>query len=174
MIRPTAAHSLIVRYIGRRSIPFIQLYALYVLGHGDDGPGGGFQAGVIFAAAFILLGLADGWSRGRDACPQSVSDALLPTGALIYAGIGVGAVVAGGAFLQYGAYAPDAGAAAHEFGLMGIEIGVMITVAASMTTIFFEMARPEIYGDREPEPGPGREPGPGPESGPESGPGEDS
>ena len=35
----------------------IILYGLYVQFHGDYGPGGGFQAGVIIAAAFILYGM---------------------------------------------------------------------------------------------------------------------
>ena len=34
-------------------IPYILLFALYVQFHGDFGPGGGVQAGVIFAAGFI-------------------------------------------------------------------------------------------------------------------------
>jgi len=41
-------------------IPYILLFALYVQFHGDFGPGGGFQAGVIFAAGFILYGLIFG------------------------------------------------------------------------------------------------------------------
>jgi multicomponent Na+:H+ antiporter subunit B len=40
--------------------PFIMVFALYVQFHGDYGPGGGFQAGVILAAAFVLYGLVYG------------------------------------------------------------------------------------------------------------------
>lgn len=139
--------SLVVRYIARKAVPFIQLYALYVLGHGEDGPGGGFQGGVIFASSFVLLGLAHGWRFGRRHCPEDVGDALLPTGCLIYAGIGVLCMVLGGAFLQYGKLAGlGAGSHAHQLGLMGIETGVMITVAAAMATLFFEMARPRDPG----------------------------
>jgi len=140
--------SLIVRYIARRAVPFIQLYALYVLGHGEDGPGGGFQGGVIFASSFVLVALALGYRRGTQAAPQGVMDVLSPSGAMIYAGIGVVCMLLGGAFLQYeifaGADADDhARHLAHHFGLMGIELGVMLTVTASMVTLFFEMARPE-------------------------------
>ncbi len=138
--------SLIVRYIARRSVPFIQLYALYVLGHGEDGPGGGFQGGVIFASSFVLLGLANGWGYGRRAAPARLLDPLLPLGCLIYLGIGLAALLAGGAFLEYGALAgsddPEVRRHWHHYGLIGIEVGVMVTVSAAMATLFFEMARP--------------------------------
>ena len=38
----------------------IILFGLYVQFHGDFGPGGGFQAGVIIASAFILYSLIFG------------------------------------------------------------------------------------------------------------------
>lgn len=140
--------SLVVSYIAKRAVPFIQLYGLYVLGHGEDGPGGGFQGGVIFASSFVLIALAQGYRRGTEAAPQGVMDVLSPSGALIYAGIGVLCMVLGGAFLQYEAFVGmdadhHARHLAHHFGLIGIEFGVMLTVAASMVTLFFEMARPE-------------------------------
>jgi multicomponent Na+:H+ antiporter subunit B len=137
----------IVRYVSRRAIPAIQLYALYVLGHGEDGPGGGFQGGVIFAASLVLLALVDGYQRGRRDFPEGVSDALAPLGCIIYAGIGMACLLAGGMFLQYEAFlgpgaSGEAAREAHMLGLTGIEIGVMLTVSASMVTLYFEMARP--------------------------------
>ncbi len=47
-------HLVVLRVVSKLLIPFILLFGLYVQMHGDFGPGGGFQAGVIFAAAFIL------------------------------------------------------------------------------------------------------------------------
>ena len=141
--------SVVVRYLALRAAPFIQLYALYVLGHGEDGPGGGFQGGVIFSASFVLMALAYGWPFGRRQVNEKVADILAPTGALLYAGIGVLTMLAGGAFLEYGAFAhagaedPEAARLhAQHFGLIGIEVGVMITVASSMAILFFEMSRP--------------------------------
>lgn len=143
----TETPSLVVRYIACRSVPFIQLYALYVLGHGEDGPGGGFQGGVIFAASFVILALAYGYGEGRKACPEFIADMISPAGCLVYAGIGMVCMLMGGAFLQYGALAGEGASHeaqhhAHHFGLIGIELGVMLTVTASMVTLFFEMARP--------------------------------
>jgi multicomponent Na+:H+ antiporter subunit B len=83
--------------------------------------------------------------------PEPVSDALLPAGAMLYAGIGVVSMLVGGAFLQYGSLALGGGKeaehAAHHYGLIGIELGVTITVAGAMVTLFFEMARPKLYLD---------------------------
>lgn len=159
MIRGQPTGSLVVRFISKRMVPFILLYALYVVGHGEDGPGGGFQGGVIFAAAYILLALSEGWVAGRRAVPQSVSDTLLPLGALLYAGIGFGALLAGGAFLEYAAYARHHAHTAHHFGLIGIEVGVTITVAGSMITLFFEMARPRPSQDTPDDHAPAQEDG---------------
>ena len=47
----------IIRVVTKLIIPYILLFGLYVQFHGDFGPGGGFQAGVIMASAFILYGL---------------------------------------------------------------------------------------------------------------------
>lgn len=139
--------SIVVRYLALRATPFIQLYALYVLGHGEDGPGGGFQGGVIFAASFVLLALAHGWPFGRSNAKREAVELLAPMGAFVYAGIGVLTMLAGGAFLEYGAFAgpgadPETLLHMHHYGLIGIEAGVMITVTASMAILFFEMSRP--------------------------------
>ncbi|MDA1194159.1 MAG: Na(+)/H(+) antiporter subunit B [Planctomycetota bacterium] len=141
------AQSPVIRYVARRAVPFIQLYALYVLGHGEDGPGGGFQGGVIFASSIVLLALVFGYGAGRKACPERISDFISPLGCLVYASIGLLCLLMGGMFLEYARLAgPDASDhakhAAHHFGLIGIEAGVMLTVTASMVTLFFEMARP--------------------------------
>jgi multicomponent Na+:H+ antiporter subunit B len=137
----------ILRYVARPTVPFIQLYALYVLGHGEDGPGGGFQGGVIFAASIVLLALTEGWHYGRRQLGTHVTDALMPFGCLVYSGIGALCLLGGGAFLAYeglsGSTDPHVLNHMHHYGLMGIEAGVMITVTSSMIALFFEMSRPE-------------------------------
>ena len=47
----------VLHVVAKVIIPFVILFALYVQFHGDFGPGGGFQAGVIAAAAIILYAL---------------------------------------------------------------------------------------------------------------------
>ena len=58
-------NDLVLRVVAKLLIPFILLFALYVQFHGDFGPGGGFQAGVILAAAVIFYALIYGLDRAR-------------------------------------------------------------------------------------------------------------
>ena len=54
---------LILRVATKIILPFILLFALYVQFHGDYGPGGGFQAGVIAAGMVILYAIIFGARR---------------------------------------------------------------------------------------------------------------
>jgi len=138
-------HHLILRVVAKLFLPFILLFALYVQWHGDYGPGGGFQAGVIFAVGFILYALV----YGVDALVKLVSMRLLiagmALGLLVYAGAGVAALFTGVDFLDYSHFAHDR-AHGQEWGILIVELGVGIAVASAMTTIFvaFTSREPEI------------------------------
>lgn len=132
---------IVVTTVSRLMIPFIQLFALYVIAHGELGPGGGFQGGVILGASFILYALVCGLEEGRKMVSRKVTDLLSPMGVFIYAGIGVLCLLAGGAYLEYAKLLPAEPLLASQLGIYGIEIGVGITVAGVMITLFFEMAR---------------------------------
>ena len=125
----------ILRVIAKLLIPAIMLYALYVQFHGDYGPGGGFQAGVIFAAAYILYALIYGVETARQVIPQKVLQALIALGVLLYAGVGVAGIFLGGNFLDYNTLSHDPVHGQH-LGILLIELGVGITVAAAMMMIF--------------------------------------
>jgi multicomponent Na+:H+ antiporter subunit B len=120
-------------------IPFILLFALYVQFHGDFGPGGGFQAGVIFAAAFILYGLIYGIDKAREVLPATATRILLALGVLLYAGTGLFGIFMGGNYLDYNVLASTAVGGQH-LGILLVEFGVGTTVAATMVTIFFVFA----------------------------------
>ena len=77
---------LILRVVGRLFIPFILLFAFYVQFHGDFGPGGGFQAGVIFAAAFVLYGLIFGLPDAQKVAPPIVVEICMAVGLMLYVG----------------------------------------------------------------------------------------
>ena len=129
-------HHHVLHVVAKLMIPLILVFALYVQFHGDFGPGGGFQAGVIFAAALILYGLVFGVDRLRRAVPAGLVGALAAAGVLLYAGVGVAGMLLGGAFLDYGVLLPDPMAGQH-LGILLIEFGVGVTVAAVMTTLFY-------------------------------------
>ena len=129
----------ILRVMAKILMPVILLFALYVQFHGDFGPGGGFQAGVIFASAFILYALIYGIDTARQVAPPHIVRVLIAAGVLIYAGVGVVAMLLGGNFLDYSVLAHEAYEGQH-LGIMLIEFGVGTTVAATMIAIFFTFA----------------------------------
>ena len=130
---------LVLRVVSKLLIPPILLFALYVQMHGDYGPGGGFQAGVIFGAGLILYGLVFGTQAVRAVAPPRLLVVLACLGVLLYAGVGVASMIGGGEFLEYGALAADATHGNHV-GIIIIEIGVGVTVAAVMTIVFCVLA----------------------------------
>ena len=132
--------TIIIRIVCKAFIPFILLFALYVQFHGDFGPGGGFQAGVIFAAGFALYGLIFGIDSLRRIAPPRLVETLTACGVLLYGGVGIAAMVRGGNFLEYGVLSHHDPKHGQHLGLMLIEGGVGITVAATMLAIFLAVA----------------------------------
>lgn len=120
-------------------VPFILLYALYVQAHGDLGPGGGFQAGVIFAAGIVLYGLIYGLEAAEQAMRPWVVRTFVALGVMIYIGTGYVGMLIGGDFLEYHVLRHDPNHGIH-LGIFSVELGVGITVSAVMTTIFYEFA----------------------------------
>ncbi len=133
-------HHLILRIATKLLLPFILMFALYVQFHGDFGPGGGFQAGVIFGAGGILYGLVFGVERLDRVLPGAVLRALAALGVLCYAGVGIASLFAGGAYLDYGVLAHDP-VHGQELGVLLVELGVGSTVAAVMMLLFVSFAR---------------------------------
>lgn len=132
-------YNLVLRIAAKMLIPLILMFALYVQFHGESGPGGGFQAGVIFAAAFILYALVFGMGAARAVAPERVLRMLAALGVLLYYGVGLASLFAGGNFLDYDVLAQD-GVSGQHLGIFLIELGIGITVASVMMIIFFAFA----------------------------------
>ena len=131
--------NIVLRVVAKFFIPFLMLFALYVQFHGDYGPGGGFQAGVIFAAGFILHALIHGLEETQKVAKPSTVEIFVALGVLLYAGTGVVSLLKGGTFLDYGVLKHDPVHGQH-LGILLIELGVGITVASVMITIFYGFA----------------------------------
>jgi multicomponent Na+:H+ antiporter subunit B len=127
---------LILRIGTKLLLPFILLFALYVQFHGDFGPGGGFQAGVITAGMVILYALVFGVKAAKRIAPQGLVERMVPLGVLIFACTGVAGLWLGSNYLDYSRLAKDA-PHGHELGIFAVELGVLITVAGTMTAIFY-------------------------------------
>lgn len=134
-------HHLVLRVIAKLIIPLILLFALYVQFHGDYGPGGGFQAGVIFAAGFILHALIFGLNDTRKVVPLSLLRITASLGLILYIGVGLSGLILGGNFLDYNVLANNPVAGQH-IGIILIELGVGMTVASVMMLMFYVFARP--------------------------------
>jgi len=132
----------VLRVVAKLIIAFMLLFALYVQFHGDFGPGGGFQAGVISAAAIIFYAIIFGLPAARAVVPDWLVEKMVAAGVLIYAGVGVAGLLLGGNYLDYFVLAHEP-AHGQERGIFWVEVGVLITVAGVMLKIFY------MFGGRE-------------------------
>ena len=130
---------LVLRVVAKVVLPFILLFALYVQFHGDFGPGGGFQAGVIIAAAVIFYALIYGLENARRVVPERLVERMMATGVLIYAGVGIVGLLLGGNYLDYFVLDRDPVHGQHR-GIFWVEVGVAVTVSGVMLKIFYMFA----------------------------------
>jgi len=129
-------NDLVLRVVAKLLMPYILLFALYVQFHGDFGPGGGFQAGVIIAAALIFYGLIYGLPAARKAMPEPLVESMMAVGVLIYGGVGLAGLLLGGNYLDYFVLDPDP-MHGQERGIFWVEVGVATTVSGVMLKIFY-------------------------------------
>lgn len=135
-------HHVILRVISKMLIPVIVMFAFYTQFHGDFGPGGGFQAGIIFAVGVILYALVFGVPSAMRAVPPVFTRALAAVGVLLYSGVGYWALLQGGNFLEYQAlfHEPPGEHKGQHIGILLIELGVLFAVSGAMLTIFYAFA----------------------------------
>ena len=133
-------HHVVLRVVSKLLIPMILLFALYVQFHGDYGPGGGFQAGVIFGAGFILYGIVFGLDIVQQVMSPNALRKLAACGLLLYGLVGVAGPLLGANYLDYSVLLDDPVSGQH-LGIFLIELGVGMTVAAVMVSLFYAFAR---------------------------------
>ncbi len=130
----------ILRITTKLILPFILLFGLYVHFHGDFGPGGGFQAGVIAAGMLILFSIIFGVYAAKQVVPEGVATFMVPLGILIYASAGIPALLVNQNYLNFGVLADHADHGQH-IGILWVEVGVLTTVAGSMISIFYALVQ---------------------------------
>jgi len=124
-------------------LPFIQLFALYVVAHGHHSPGGGFQGGVMLGASYILLALAYGLARAKSCFSEKRTLVFAVVGIIIYVGWGVLCLIMGKEFLNYSALdsiLPGGVEMARSHSMLAVEIGVALTVTAVMFSMFSNLS----------------------------------
>ncbi|PSP83153.1 cation:proton antiporter [Halobacteriales archaeon QS_6_64_34] len=119
--------------------PFVLTFALFIMFHGADSPGGGFQGGVITGSVVMMLAFAFGIDSTRQWLDVRIVAALASGGVLVFAGIGLGAIALGGQFLQYNVYKPYY-YEASKYGIELVELGIGGIVASVAIGLFFLLA----------------------------------
>jgi multicomponent Na+:H+ antiporter subunit B len=130
----------ILRIVARFLIPLIMLFGLYIQFHGEYSPGGGFQAGVVFAAGWILFALIYGLDAALKVVPERAMYVLMVAGVILYCAVGVAGVILGGHFLDFYPLLPGEHAA-QQFGIITVEFGIGVTVATVVMLFFTLFAR---------------------------------
>lgn len=129
----------ILRVVAKLFMPFMLLFALYVQFHGDFGPGGGFQAGVIAAAAIVFYAVIFGLEAGQRLAPNWIVEKMIAAGVILYAGTGFAGIVLGGNYLDYFVLSADPVSGQHR-GIFWVEAGVALTVSGVMLKLFYMFA----------------------------------
>jgi multicomponent Na+:H+ antiporter subunit B len=138
----------IVRGCSRLLLPMVQLYSVYIVFLGQYSPGGGFAAGVVLGATFILTILV----FGADGPEGRVVHRLLHwdgAGLLVFAGVGGLCLIGGGEFLNYAALEvpglPDS--ARRSLGIVLTQIGVALDCAVTALSIVYSLGAVGLNGD---------------------------
>lgn len=135
------ADSPIVQVAIRGIAPVIMLIGLYVFFHGHYSPGGGFQGGVLIAAAILLLRLSLGTGPSQAVMPTWITLRISAIGALIFGGTGLLALLCGGNFLNYH-FLPIPWLSPEYlryYGILLIEVGVTMTVTTTLVAIYDDL-----------------------------------
>jgi len=135
-------HALIVRTTCRLVIPFIQIFALYVIAHGHYSPGGGFQGGVIMGASMVLMAIAFDLRSAIRRLSERMAMFLCVLGVVIYAGTGILCMLFEKNYLDYSALALFGldPVSVRSHGILIVEIGVGIVVMAVMIILYYILA----------------------------------
>ena len=138
-----AEPDLIVTNTVRLLIPVVQIFAFYVLAHGHVSPGGGFQGGVLMGASFILVALSWDLETALARFPLHWCTIIAGLGIILYAGIGILSMFLGGEFLDYSELSkvfPVSREMARYHAMLGVEIGVGLTVTAIMFSLYANLS----------------------------------
>jgi multicomponent Na+:H+ antiporter subunit B len=130
--------------------PFVFTFGLFIMFHGADSSGGGFQGGVIVATVMLMLGIAFGIDPLREWVGESVLVGLLGVGVAAFLGIGVGTVALGGGFLEYHVIETELGIYhATKYGIEAVELAIGVGVASTITGLFFAIDAGKDGGENE-------------------------
>ena len=131
----------VLRFTVALMVPIITVYAFYVQFFGEEGPGGGFQAGAILASAFVLHSLVYGASSVLNVVSYRALRTLSAVGVLTYLCAGIAPMLVGGKYLEYSSVTcaffsgESCVSLGNKVGIFIIELGIGLTVFSVITLI---------------------------------------
>jgi multicomponent Na+:H+ antiporter subunit B len=147
--------STIIMTTVRAVAPFVFTFGLFVMFHGAESAGGGFQGGALVAAAVLLLAFTFGIESTRAWLASALVRTAIAGGGAAFAIIGLATVALDGAFLEYVAY--GYGSTGTKYGIELVELGIGAVVSGVLVGLFFSLAggdfEPALGGDAEAETG---------------------
>ena len=139
--------SAILQTATRVLMPLLLLFAVFLLLRGHNEPGGGFVAGLVVAASFVLYSIAYGVDAARRALLVEPST-LLGGGPLIALLSGIPAVLLGRPFLTALWVKVGVGSVTIDLGTpLLFDIGVFLAVIGVVVTIVFTLADVSLRGE---------------------------
>ncbi len=136
-------YDLVIRTTCRMIVPFIQIFALYVIAHGHHSPGGGFQGGVILGASLVLFAIGFNLRLALRQMSERKTAFFCALGVCLYAGVGLLCMVFESNFLDYSGLATVLGTdriMARSHGILFVEIGVGMAVMAVMIMLYYNLS----------------------------------
>lgn len=127
--------SLVVRTTTKLIAPFLVTYGACLTIYGYESPGGGFQAGVLFAVSVILLMTTYGYRRTKKHFPLRTVQLVESASALWLVGVALAGLAFGAFFLNFlRPYIPGGT-------VMTFNIGVALKVGTSFILVFYVLSR---------------------------------
>ncbi len=120
-------------------IPFIVVFALFIQINGEASPGGGFQAGAIFASGVIAIDIIYGREQFQTLAKNKHLLKFSALGVAIYALTGLLCLIFGAEYLNYYALTLNS-QTAQSLGIIVIELGVGLCVASTLSLLYFEFS----------------------------------
>lgn len=137
--------SVIVRTMVSLVVPFIVLFSLYTILHGETSPGGGFQGGAVIGASMIIFTTVFGLHLSSVRVPQRVRAPLEGSAVTTFFLVGIAGIFGGGNFLTYAW--PQVSESLHPalvtWLMVLVEVGIGIGGAMVLISILFAMMREE-------------------------------
>lgn len=130
---------IIINSLSKLIIPILLVFAFYIQFNGEHSPGGGFQAGILFAMVLIIYSLVFGIYRAKKFMNTKKVAFLSIIGVLIYMSTGFTCIVMGGNMFEYATFLPNNSIFANKLGIFVIELGVCISVFGSVLTIYYSI-----------------------------------